>query len=66
MNTPAEPTRIMLYMMNIVWMIAGLGVFGAIAAIVRWRGSGRPTDLGFLSQQWLAENRLSQLHEPRR
>ena len=52
--------------MNIVWMIAGLGVFVAVEAIVRWRGTGRRTDLGFLSQQWLAENRLAQQHEPRR
>jgi len=52
--------------MNTVWMILGLGVFGSIAALVRWRESGRRTDLGFLSQQWLAENRLSQQHELRR
>jgi hypothetical protein len=52
--------------MNTVWMIVGLGVFGAIAAVVRWRGSGRPADLGFVSQQWVAENRMSQQHDPRR
>ena len=52
--------------MNTVWMIVGLGVFGAIAAVVRWRGGGRQTDLGFVSQQWVAENRMSQQHDPRR
>jgi len=52
--------------MNTVWMIVGLGVCGAIAAVVRWRGSGRQTDLGFVSQQWVAENRMSQQHDPRR
>jgi len=52
--------------MNVVWMIAGLGIFGAVAAIVRWRGSNRTADLGFVSQQWIAENRVSQHHESRR
>ena len=52
--------------MNTIWMIVGLGVVGAVVAIVRWSGSGREADLGFVSQQWVAENRLSQQHEPRR
>jgi hypothetical protein len=52
--------------MNLVWILAGLGVFGTVAAIVRWRGNGRPTELGFVSQQWIAENRLTHQHEPRR
>jgi hypothetical protein len=52
--------------MNIVWMIVGVGVFAAVETIVRWHGSGRQTDLGFVSQRWVAENRLSQQHEPRR
>jgi len=52
--------------MNTVWMIVGLGVFGAVAVITRWRASGRQTDLGFVSQRWVAENRLTQQHEPRR
>jgi hypothetical protein len=56
----------MLQAMNTVWVIVGLGVCGAVVAIVRWSGRGRPTDLGFVSQQWVAENRLSQQHDPRR
>jgi hypothetical protein len=54
--------------MNVVWMLVGLGVAAAVVAILRWSGSGgrRPTDLGFVSQQWVAENRLSQQHDPRR
>ena len=51
--------------MNVVWMVVGVGVVGAVLAVVRWRGSVRPTDLGFVSQQWVAENRLSQQHDPR-
>jgi hypothetical protein len=52
--------------MNLVWMLVGCGGVGAILAIVRWRSSSRPVDLGFVSQQWVAENRLSQQHEPPR
>jgi hypothetical protein len=65
-NTQAEPLRVMLDAMNTVWMVVGFGVFAAVVAIVRWSGRGRPTDLGFVSQQWVAENRLSQQHDPRR
>jgi len=56
----------MLDVMNTVWVMVGFGVFAAVVAIVRWYGRGRPTDLGFVSQQWVAENRLSQQHDPRR
>ena len=66
MNTPTEPLRVMLDAMNTVWIVVGLGVFAAVVAIVRWSGRGRPTDLGFVSQQWVAENRLSQQHDPPR
>ena len=56
----------MLHAMNTVWVAVGLGVFAAVVAIVRWSGRGRQTDLGFVSQQWVAENRLSQQHDLRR
>ena len=56
----------MLQAMNTVWVIVGLGLVAAILAILRGSGRGRPTDLGFVSQQWVAENRLSQQHDPRR
>lgn len=56
----------MLQAMNTLWMIVGIGVFAAAAATVRWYGRGRETDLGFVSQQWVAENRMSQQHEPPR
>jgi len=56
----------MLHTMNTVWVIVGFGAFVAVVAIVRWYGRGRHTDLGFVSQQWVAENRLSQQHDARR
>lgn len=56
----------MLHAMNMVWVLTGFGVFAAVVAIVRWYGRGRQTDLGFVSQQWVSENRLSQQHDPRR
>jgi hypothetical protein len=56
----------MLDAMNTVWVIVGSGVVAAVVAAVRWYGRGRPTELGFVSQQWVAENRLSQQHDPRR
>ncbi len=52
--------------MNVVWMVVGLGVVGVVLALLRWRGSGREADLGSVSQQWVAENRMSQQHEPPR
>jgi hypothetical protein len=52
--------------MNLVWIAVGIGVSGVIAAIVRWHGRGRHTDLGFVSHQWVAEHRLSQQHDPPR
>jgi hypothetical protein len=52
--------------MNMVWVITGLGGLAAVVAMVRWHGRGRQTDLGFVSQQWVAENRLSQQHDARR
>lgn len=43
------------------WIVLGLGVVGAIAAMNWWSpGRGRHPDLGFVSQQWVAEHRLSQ------
>jgi hypothetical protein len=65
-HTPAEPPRAMLQLMNTVWTIVGLGIFSAVAAVLRWHGRGRRIDLGFVSQQWVSANRLSQQHDPRR
>ena len=46
--------------MNVVWMIAGIGILGAVAKLVAWlRGRDRRTDLGFVSHQWIVEHRHS-------
>jgi hypothetical protein len=50
--------------MDALWTFVGLGILGAIAATVRWsQGRIRYPDLGFVSQQWLAEHRHSQAQE---
>ena len=49
--------------MNVILIAVGLGASVAIAVIVRWRGRGRHSDLGFVSDQWVAEHRLSQQHD---
>jgi len=47
--------------MSGAWIVLGLGVFGAIVALNWWsHWRGRHPDLGFVSQQWVAEHRLSQ------
>jgi hypothetical protein len=46
--------------MNVVWMIAGIGVVGASARLFVWlRGRGRERHLGFVSHQWITEHRPS-------
>jgi hypothetical protein len=45
---------------NPSWIVAAIGVSGAIAALLRWRGRGRRADLGFVSDHWVAEHRLAQ------
>ena len=52
--------------MNIVWIIVGLGVVGAIAAIGWSQAPGRQSDLGSVSEQWVAEHRLSQNQDRQR
>jgi hypothetical protein len=50
----------MLNTMNGIWIVVGFGVSVAIALIVRSRGRVRQSDLGSVSNQWVAEHRLSQ------
>jgi hypothetical protein len=53
--------------MQSVWMLAGLGMLAAITVRFWWSiGRVRHDDLGFVSQQWLAEHRHSQSHTERR
>jgi hypothetical protein len=49
-------------------IILGLGALVAITAMLRtWlRGQRQLSDLGFVSQQWLAEHRFSQAQNPQR
>jgi hypothetical protein len=53
--------------MNVVWLIVGVGIVGFLAKWIVWSGTrGSQSDLGFVSQQWLAEHRLSQISDPQR
>ena len=53
--------------MNVVWIVVGIGIFGVLAKWIGWpHERGGPSELGFVSQQWLAEHRLSQISDPQR
>jgi len=52
--------------MNALLVVGGLGISVLIAVVVRWRGRGRHSDLGFVSNQWVTEHRLSQQHDASR
>ncbi len=54
-------------MLNPIWIVVGLSLLASAVAITIWsHGRGRPPDLGFVSQQWLTEHRLSQPQDPER
>ncbi|HEY3042993.1 MAG TPA: hypothetical protein VGJ39_03160 [Vicinamibacterales bacterium] len=47
--------------MTVIWIVIGLGVAGAAAAwFGAWRRRGGHADLGVVSSQWIAEQRLMQ------
>ena len=47
--------------MTVLWIVVGLGVAGvAIALFGSWRRRVGHTDLGVVSSQWIAEQRLMQ------
>lgn len=53
--------------MDALWTIVGLGILGTITATLHWSlGRTRYDDLGFVSQQWLAEHRQSESHHEHR
>jgi hypothetical protein len=53
--------------MNALWIVVCVGIFGVLAKRAAWADErGRQSDLGFVSHQWLAEHRLSQLSDPQR
>ena len=49
------------------WILLGFVVFGAVTKSIAWlhQGGGH-SDLGFVSQQWLAEHRVWEMSAPRR
>ena|SRR5438132_9188609 len=52
--------------MNIVWTVLGIGI---VAAIAKWAWADERdahSHLGFVSQGWLADHRLSQVSDPQR
>ena len=49
--------------MNGLWTLAGVVMLGTITATLRWSlARTQYADLGFVSQQWLAEHRHSESH----
>ncbi len=52
--------------MLIWWVIAGLTGAGALWAIVSWQRRARSSDMGVLSDQWMAEQRLRKDSDPDR
>jgi len=43
------------------WILVGLGVAAAAVMVIAvWRRRGGPADLGVVSSQWIAEQRLTQ------
>jgi hypothetical protein len=50
-----------------VWIVVGLGAIGAVAALITtWNRRDQPPDLGVVSRQWIAEQRLGQDPDSRR
>jgi len=53
--------------MSAVWVIAALGVAGAVVSLIAARIRGdRLSDLGSVSSQWIAEHRLGPGNDSRR
>ena len=53
--------------MSSIWGLVALGVVAAIVGrIAWWQRRGRPSDLGVVSQQWVAEQRQSQKQDSQR
>jgi hypothetical protein len=64
-----EPEQQRDLSMNVVWILVGIGIFGvlALAKRIAWpHKRGAQSDLGFVSHQWLAEHRLSQISDSQR
>lgn len=50
-----------------LWLVIGVGIAAAVGALVTsWRRSDHPADLGAVSNQWIAEHRLTSGQDSRR
>ena len=53
--------------MNVAWIVLGIGVAVAVLMITTsWRRRDQQRDLGSVSHQWIAEQRMGQGHDPQR
>jgi hypothetical protein len=53
--------------MILLWLLAGLAVFGAAAVFLAWsQGRDEQSELGVVSHQWLTEHRHSQSQDSQR
>jgi hypothetical protein len=53
--------------MDVLWTLVAVALLGTITATLRWSlARAAYADLGFVSQQWLAEHRQSESHHERR
>jgi len=51
--------------MTVLWILVGIGIFGVLVKAIAWcHQRGGRSDLGFVSHQWLAEHRFSQMSAP--
>jgi hypothetical protein len=52
--------------MDVLWSLVGVILLGPITATLRWSlWRTAYADLGFVSQQWLAEHRQAESHHER-
>jgi len=53
--------------MNVSWIIGGMGVAGAVLVLAKsWLRREHDVDLGSVSHQWIAEQRMGQGHDSQR
>ena len=53
--------------MNAGWIVLGLGIAVVVLMVAAsWRRRAYDVDLGSVSHQWLAEQRMGQRHDPQR
>jgi hypothetical protein len=53
--------------MSTVLIITGVGIAAAVVAVfTSWSRGGKPSDMGAVSNQWIAEHRLGSGQDSRR